>query len=400
MHGLGQHRLVGHHGLLGQALELARDLGQGHFGVSCGHRQRLRLFDQPRLNRRRCSGTRLGQCAELRCPVTTATHHRTQQAAASVESKQRFGHRRLHAEHVDQETERAEIAGQPLDGRGIESLGGRSCSHECIDVVAHAHHRLRRVVQPEHGEDPAHRVQLRRHRAQHVARRRLAEVGIDGLLGFGQGTAQLLHHAAHRLAVGYPPIQLLHPGLEHLGFGAALHRSHALGQAAHAVGLGRVVELGILDRGFQIKHGRGHFHGQGGRRRRAGRHRLTRHSGERLGQGVAAGEEALDGIADQLELLAQRRETVQFGAGHGRPALLGCIDALLRLNHPSRVEAAKLGREVINGRPARQAPGQAHGSQARCAAAITRRLGLGTEEEQILRQALRDRTGLLGIATR
>ena len=395
LHGLGQHRLVGDHRFLRQPLELARNVGQRHLGVGGGHRQRLRLFDQARLHRQRRLRGRRVESAELRSPVAAAAGHRAQQAAGGVEGEQRLGHRRLHAEHVDQEAQRAEVAGQAFDGRavGAVAVGLR----QRVDIVAHAHHRLRGVVDTEHREHAAHGVQLPRHRVQLLARRRLAEESVDGLFGFRQRTAQLLHHAAHRLAVGDAAVQLLHPGFERLGLGAALHIGDALGQAAHAVGLGRVVELGIVERGLEVQHRGGDFHRQGRRRRGAGRHRLRGDAGQRLRQLVAGRVQALQGIADQLELLVERGQAVQLATSHRRPAFLGRADAPLGLRDPGRVEAAELGRQIIYRRATCQLPGQAHVGQARGTAAGAWRCGLGAEEEQVLRQTLGDFTRLRRI---
>ena len=140
VHGLGQHRLVGHHRLLRQALEFARDLGQRYLGVRRGHCQRLRLLDQPRRGRGRGCGGRGVEPAELRGAVAAPAGHRAQQAAGGIEREQRLGHRRLHADHVDQEAERAQVAGQALDGGGISGSVGR-CGQR-VDIVAHAHHGL------------------------------------------------------------------------------------------------------------------------------------------------------------------------------------------------------------------------------------------------------------------
>ena len=82
-----------------------------------------------------------------------------------------------------------------------------------VDVVAHAHHGLRGLVQAQHRQHAAHRRQLRRHRDQHLALRRIAEELVDVLFDLGQRRAQFLHHAAHGLAVGDPAVQLFHPRL-------------------------------------------------------------------------------------------------------------------------------------------------------------------------------------------
>ena len=235
VHGVGQDRLVGDHRLMRHTLELARNLDQRHLGVRRGHCQRLCLFDQSRLDGHRRGRCRRIQCAKLGRPVRAAAGHRAQQARSGVESEQRLGHRRLHAEHVDQEAERAQVAGQTIDSLWVGGVTGRR--RQRIDIVAHPDHRMRCLIQAKYRQHATHGVELAGDAVQLFAHRRRAEKGVDGLLGLGQGTAQLLDDTAHGLPVRHAAVEFLHPGLERLGLGAIAHVEDALREAAQARGL-------------------------------------------------------------------------------------------------------------------------------------------------------------------
>ena len=234
---------------------------------------------------------------------------------------------------------------------------------------------------------------------QQLAPRRLAEVLVDRLLDLGQRALELLHHAAHRLAIGHAAIEVFHPRVQRLGLGAATHAVDALGQTLHALGLGRVVEVGVLERGFEVEHRGGHFHGQGGRRYRRCGHGLRRRAGQGTRQLVARRVELLERLADEVELLVERGQAVHFPARHGGPAFLGRVDPLAGLHDPRRVVTAQRRGQIVHRRAAGQVPGLAHGGQARGLAAVARRRGLRAEEEQVLRQALRHVAGRCRVGT-
>ncbi len=246
--GTGHTTLIGRLGLSRQALEVAGKR-RAVAARRAGHlRDRLRLLQQAALHRRR----RL-EGAEARRTLRSI-HHRMQIAAHRVEPEQRLGHLRLHAEHVDEEAQRAQVVGQAVEGIGLDTLrGARVGGDQRVDVVAHAHHRMRGMVLPEHRQHAAHRRQLRWHRNQHLALARVAEVLVDVLLDLRQRGAQLLHHAAHRLAIGDATVQLLHPDFERAGRAALAHVVHALRQAAHAPGQFRMVEFDVLERGVHVQ---------------------------------------------------------------------------------------------------------------------------------------------------
>ena len=93
------------------------------------------LFDQLRGGWRRS----LVQRREGRVPFGHG-HHRLQAPLLGIEVEQGLGQLRLHAEHVDEKTQRAEVVGQTLEDARLRQmlrvdLGGR----ELVDGVVHVH---------------------------------------------------------------------------------------------------------------------------------------------------------------------------------------------------------------------------------------------------------------------
>ena len=376
-----QGRLLGSGGLARQALQFLGQHGVGHLRLHQG----LRLVQQCRRlgHRQRCFVERGKGRGLLALP-----HHGAQAAGLGVVAEQRLGELRLHAQHVDQEAQRTQVVGQAVEGAGLHrtlrvDLGLR----QRVDVVAHVQHGLRGLVHAQHRQHAAHRRQLARHRDQHLALGRVAEVLVDLLLDLGQRRAQLLHHAAHGLAVADAAVQLLHPGFQRLRLGAQAQVVDAARQPLHARGQLGVVEVAVLDGGVQVQHRGGDFHRQRRRRRGCGADGLCHRGLQRRGQHVARREQALQRITDQRELLGQPGQAVQFAAGHGRPGVLGAGHALLRLGDPGGVEATQPRGFVVDARRGVQAPGPAHRFQARARA---RRLRVGAEEQQVLRQPVGD----------
>ena len=379
---LRQRRPVFHLRLLLEVAQLLRGSGVGQRGQRLARRldQAGTLVD--RLRRRGVEG------GEGRRPFAQP-HHRAQRAVLGVEAEQRLGQRRLHAQHVDQEAQGAQVVGQAVEGAGLHrhlrvDLGLR----ELVDVVAHVHHGLRGLVQPQHREHAAHRLQLARHRDQQLALRRIAEVLVDLLLDFGQRGPQLLHHAAHGLAVADAAVQLLHPGFQRLRGGPGAHVVDAGRQAPHAFGQRGMVELAVLERGVEVQDRGGDLHRQRGRRRGIGAHGLHRRAGQRGGQPFTRGEQALQRVADQRELFAQAAQAMQLAAGHRRPGVARRGHALAGLRDPRRVEAAQARRVVVDRGAVVQVPGVAHAVQARRRHAVAGALRVGAEEQQVLRQAV------------
>ena len=78
-----------------------------------------------------------------------AAHQRREAAGGGVEAEQGLGQFRLRTQHVDEEGQTTQVVGQT--GRGRRGLGGgRLGLHQGVDVVAHAQHRLRGLVQAQH----------------------------------------------------------------------------------------------------------------------------------------------------------------------------------------------------------------------------------------------------------
>ena len=395
---LRQLELVGRGGDLGQAVGLARQFAVGHAGVGGGAGQGLHLVHQRHGGGVGRHGHRQGllaRRAEGRHPLGAA-HHRGQAAAGGVEPEQALGQLRLHAEHVDQEAQRAEVVGQAVEGARLDGalrvdLGLR----ELVDHVAHVQRGLRGLVHAQHRQHAAHGAKLRRHRDEHRALGRVAEILVDVLLDLGQAGAQLGHHAAHGLAVGDAAVQRLHPHLQRPRLGAVAHGVDAAGQVHEPLGQVGLVELAVLQRGVQ-EQGRGrHFHGQPRGWRRRGGHHLRGGGLQRPGQHLAGREQLLQRLAHQVHLVDQRLQPVQLAGGHGRPGVLCGGHALARLHDQGRIEAAQAGLLVVQrdgGRAAAQAPGLADGGQARHSAGLGL-AGAGAEEEQVLRQPVGRRRG-------
>ena len=249
-HGRGERRLVGSLRFVREALKVACDLGDRHVFAHRREREQLRLFDQARLDRR----TRRGDTCRCRHIHFSAPHHRAQLARFGVVGEQRLRHLRLHAEHVNQETERAEVAGEAIEHAGLrDTLGVELDRNQPVDLVAHAQQRSRGVVHAQHRKHAAHRREVARHRDQQLAFFGSAEVLVDQLLGFGEARSQLLHDAAHGLAVGDAAVEVFHPAFERVGRAAPAHGGKPVGEALHACGLLGVVEVDVIERGFDVE---------------------------------------------------------------------------------------------------------------------------------------------------
>ncbi len=379
---LRERALVGHRRLVQQALERAQHLGVVDLRVRRRERERLRLLDERRRQRtgRRGAVLRLGVDARAQAP------------GRGVEDEQRLREHGLHAEHVDHEAERAEVRRQPVD----DVVGERAAADQRLDVAAHAHRGERAVVEAEHRQHAAHRLQLAADRDHHVAVRRVAEVLVDRLLDLAERDAQLVHDAAHRLAVGHATVQVLHPAFERRRAALGAHHADALGQPLHARGLRRVVEVGVLERRVEVQQRRRDFHRELGRRRFAaldgGRDRRLQGGGERFAVLVQTPQR----IADERHLLVERAEAHTFAAGHRRPRVFRRLDALARLRDPRRVEAAERRRLVVDGPAAGEAEGAPRRREPRRRRGVGRGAGLRAEEQQVASQALGDGRRLAG----
>ena len=304
--------------------------------------------------------------------------------------EQRLGQLRLHAEHVDEKAQSAQVVGQAIESAGAHcALRVDFGLCQRFDLVAHVQRGLRGLLHAQHRQHAAHRRQLVGHRDQQIAARRLAEILVNLLFDFRQRSAQFLHHAAHGLAVRHAAVQLFHPAVEHLGVGTDAHVVNAAGQAPHAAGQLGVVELRIFQRSIDIQDGRGHLHRQTGRRFCATRHGLRRGRRKRVSQRLAFGEQALQRFTHQRELFGQAGHAVQLAARHCRPGVAGDGHALAGQRQHGRVEAAQAGGLVVGRGVLVQLPGLAHGHQARCAGRIGGGLRMAAEKQQVMDLALR-----------
>ena len=111
--GGSQRRLIGSSRLLRQALQIACHSVDRDVVASCVEGQHLCLLDESRLGRGGHRFTRHHRRA------VASAHHRRQRAGIGVEDKQRLRQGRLHAEHVDQESERTQVASQAIEDTGL-----------------------------------------------------------------------------------------------------------------------------------------------------------------------------------------------------------------------------------------------------------------------------------------
>ncbi len=367
----------------GRQHRLAADLALAGQGVD---------FDRGRLQRQLVAAHRVGDGMGAFDQVRrhrTAAHHRGQVAAVRIEAEQRAGHLRLHAEHVDQETQRPQVAGQPLDGCGHRRLVGVGFAvQQGLDVLAHAHAGLHRRVHPQHGEHAAHGAQLSGHPGQQSVFARMAEELIGLALHLGQRAAQLLHHRPHGLPVGHAPVELLHPGLQRLWRIPADGLFDAFGQATGAAGLAGRIELRLLQRGIQVQQAGGHLHGQGRCRGAGLAGRQHRGVEQGTGQGLAGRVEPPHRVAHQGEGLDQLVQPVQLLAGHAVPGFLGGCHPLARLLEVGRIEASVERLQVVHPQQGRiQRVGLSQGGEPGGGRADVTRAG--TEEQQVLREPVR-----------
>ena len=251
-------------------------------------------------------------------------------------------------------------------------------------------HRLRGLRHAQHRQHAAHRRQLVRYRDQHLALARVAEVAVDFFFHLGQGGAQFVHHAAHRLAIADAAVQLLHPDLKRARLSTSAHGVDAVGQVLHAAGQQRVIELAVLQAGVEVQHAGGDFHRQR-RRRLTGRCRSLRSGGlQGLRQVVARREQLRQRITDQRELFVQPGQAMQLATGHTRPAVARRRQPLARQRDHGRVETAQARCFVVGRRRASgQRPGLGDGCQARRGLHRMRPARVRAKEQQVLRKAVR-----------
>ena len=365
---IAEHRHRRHPRLVLQRLQLRGDLVERQRRLPHRLDQRLGALDHVDIDRR-------------------APHQRRQHAQTFVEDEQGARHLRLHAQHVDQEAERAQIGRQTLEGAQRDRiLRPAVVVQQLLDIGAHALQRRDAGIEPQHREHAAHRAELARHRRQQAALARGAEELVDLALDLEQRAAQLLHHAAQGLAVADPAVEFLHPGLERLGGMAGQHPADALGQPVRGRGHA-AVEIARVDRGLEIEQAGRDLHAQLGLGRAAAAQRRLGGLAQGAGQRTAVGVEPADRIAHQREGLAQMQHALRVAGRSRIPGLLGGLQATARLQHQRRITPAVERLVIADQRLGHQMPGGMDRTQPR------RRLRLGRPgtravEQQILGQTV------------
>ena len=349
--------------------------------------QLLRLFDQAGVDRRRTDSVLMAALTQAR----RAAHHRAERAALRIVGKQRFGHLRLYAEHVDQEPQGAKVAGNSIKNAGLGnalSVHGGGC--QAVNVVAHAQQRGRRVVHAQHREHAAHGGQVPGYLQQRFGLGGLAKEFVDQLLGIRQRRAQFLHHAAHGLPVRNAAVQLLHPRLKRFWPLALPHIGEPVRETSNTFRLTRVVEVCVFEHGLDVEQAGRNLHRQGRRRCSACGLALVHSTLQLVRKNLAQREQALQRITHERKLLGQAGQPMHFTAGHGRPGFFRGGDTFAGLGNPGRVELAQRAAHVVHRHVVGQPVGLPNSGQTRRLVAVVRQRALCAEEEQVLRKTVRD----------
>ena len=383
---LGHTGLLGQRCLVGQTVQLLAEVGQIHRALGIGHELMHTRTDFASL---------FGQGG--RHDVSGAAHQRTQLTRFFVEYKQFLGQRRLVVQHIDQETQGAQVVAQGLEcarlaGHRLIDLGVENLVHG----LAHAVHRLNRLVQSQHRQHTAHLAQLGCCNVQAALFPWHAEELVQRFFRLAHGRLELAHHAAHGLAIAHPAVELLHPGIQWLGLGSLNHPIQALGQSLRALHETRIVRVKVFESRFQIQGGCGHFHGQLGAHHVAAlSRRLLRGLHQRLRQRRAGGVQFDEGIGDQTKLVYHLADPVDIPPCEERPGLLGGANALARLGQQRGIKPAQGGHRIIEGPHLAQTERVANGNQQRRRDRTLHR-SLGAEKQQVAQQNL----GHFGIGFR
>ena len=147
---------------------------------------------------------------------TFTAHERTEFASFLVIDKQRFGKRTLVAQHVDQEAHSPQTVADLFKNSGACTGLVDVIHKELLHAGTHTQGRNRGLIQTQHRKHTAHLCQLTWHLAQRRLVLRVAEELVQRLFHLAQSGAQLIHHAAHGLAVTHTAVQLLHPRFQRL----------------------------------------------------------------------------------------------------------------------------------------------------------------------------------------
>ena len=210
---------------------------------------------------------------------------------------------------------------------------------------------------------------------------------VELLLDVGERGAQLLHHAAHGLAVRHLAVQRFHPRFDGVGRCAGCHLLQAFRQAAHPLAQLGLVQVHFVERGVHAQHGGGHFHGQGRPGQAVGAARRAGGVAQGLRQALAFGVELPHRFGHQLGLLGHQRQHHRVAGRHAGPGLAEGRCAAACQRQLGRVDPTQRAAFVVQPGPHRQAQQAARLLQPRHgAAALFGRAG--AEEAQVLQQAL------------
>ena len=297
-------------------------------GCCCRHRSRRRWCGL-HCCRRFCG--QLGRGCQRSATAAALAHDDAQLVLFFVVHKQLARHIALVAEHVDQKSHRAQAAAQFFKNRRAAFFLNLA-QHQALDRIAHALHGGRGLVKAQHHEHAAHLRHLARHRCQHGGIRRVAEVLVQMLFGFTQCHAQLAHHRPHGLLVAGLTVQLFHPRFERLRWRTVQGSIEALHQHRRLFRLRIFVMPACHERGLQIQHCGGDFHGQLSRWWLANAVHCFSHANQRPRQTMAGGLQLDQRLCDLSELLGHGANLALLATSHGRPCFRRCSNALARLH--------------------------------------------------------------------
>ncbi|OIQ82612.1 hypothetical protein GALL_355950 [mine drainage metagenome] len=393
-----QHRASGGDDVVGLVKKNAEQLrvldavDRSRCGGYC-RRRRHRCLDRferrcRRLCRRHFVRSRGRMVVGARRAPTRRRDQRAQLTARVVEREQRLGELGLVAEHVDQESERTDVAGELVERFGAD-LGTLRRRDQRVDLLPDVAQCLRADVDAEHRQHAAHLRQQARHRRQLGLRRGIAEIGVEHALDGGHVVMQFVDHAAQRLRLRRASVQLFHPRRERPGgfaVGAAQQPSR---EFAGVVEEHRVVGAEMRERGLEEQQRGGHLeHALGGEQ-------FVAH-GDRANDALDRRRQRFDArlhVAQRGAELAERVEQAIDAAevlvAEHRPAVLDLPEAATHLLHQRRVDAAEMIALVIDGIRRRQLQRAGDLVQGRCGIGAGACQRLAAEEQQFVGQPLR-----------
>ena len=314
-----------------------------------------------------------------------APHDRPQFTELVVVHEELLGQSALVAQHVDQEPHRPEAVAKLLEYTSAVAAHIDVIHQEFFDAVAHAQCRHRRLVQAQNRKHTAHLRQLAGHFVQRNPVLRIPEELVERFFDLPERGVQLIHHAAHRLAVTDPAVQVLHPSLHGLGLRAGEHPIEPLRKPCAPLGHLRLGRIEVVISGFEIQDRSRHLHRDRGRRRLTQSYRGFDHPCQGARQFRAFRMKLQHRIGNRGELVRCGLEPIGIAARQRRPGLGRGCNAFSGLHQQGGVKSTELRFGVVHRPGLGKAVGLANGNQCR---RIGRRDGhrLGTEEQQVLRK--------------